>query len=65
MLCVASGSGVGEEEEECGIDNRAIVDDGSAQALKESDILSLRAQAHGKVGSKVTSWRVHLQLHTP
>ena len=35
--------------EEFGQDNRDIVDDGSAQALNECDILQLRAQASGQV----------------
>ena len=39
----------GEVAEECGLDNRDIVDDGSAQALKEADILRLREQARGHV----------------
>ena len=45
----------GEVPEECGLDNRDIVDDGSAQALKEVDILRLREQARGHVskGRKV------------
>ena len=33
----------------CGLDNREMVDDGTAQALKESDILKLRARAPGQV----------------
>jgi hypothetical protein len=33
---------------ECGHDNREIVDDGSAQALKEGAILKLRAEGRGK-----------------
>lgn len=49
--------------EECGLDNRDIVDDGSAQALNEADILSLREQARGQdvVGTVVehsTSFKV-------
>ena len=39
--------------EECGLDNRDIVDDGSAQALNEADILSLREQARGQVSRKL------------
>jgi tRNA (adenine-N(1)-)-methyltransferase non-catalytic subunit len=39
------GEGGGSE---CGHDNREIVDDGSAQALKEGAILKLRAEGRGK-----------------
>ena len=50
MLFVCPGRGVAVVDSECGLDNRGIVDDGSAQALKESAILKLRAEARGKVG---------------
>lgn len=56
-VCVLAAPATAEdmvaEVEECGIDNRQIVDDGSAQSLKECDILRLRTQARGQVRSKV------------
>ena len=55
-MCVcacATAEGMVVEGEECGIDNRDIVDDGSAQSLKECDIIRLRTQARGQVGRVV------------
>lgn len=48
---IAEGTVV--EGEECGMDNRDIVDDGSAQSLKECDIIRLRTQARGQVSRLV------------
>ena len=58
-------AGTGAGMAECGLDNRDIVDDGSAQALKESDILRLRAQTRGQVlslFSVVFLW--YIRMHT-